>query len=609
MKFLRNKQFRQLGAYLSLLTLFVFLAEYFIIDYRIQRLEETELKIEFTQLAQLNNEKISLEVQHFLSGSNTLAASIAAHLNEQDHRLKVIANGGRMDERKQVIPKLSRLPKITFEAMKEDWEKYKHTIAQLLAEGTQKPASVPTPDTAQITTPVSLVSNYSNAASSIVKIEYEGLSLNLSNWYDKLIIDLEEEVLIEKSRLQVTKIAVLLINVILIAGIYFLFVQKVLNPLKQLEVNIAQHYQSQDIHNNEIGSVTRNINETIENLRDATEFVTAIGQGNLSLDYKEALDKNYTPGNNKLADSLIEMQQKLRQLNEEEQKRQWANEGLAKFVNILRSSDDNVRTLGDKIISALVGYTKSNQGGLYILNDEDRSNPYLELVSLFAFDIKKHDQQRIKPGEGILGQAFLEKDTTYLTYLPEEYVRITSGLGGATPKSILIVPLKVDKDVYGLVELASFNEYEPFEIDFVEKLGETIASTIASVRAAQKNRSLIEQFQVQTEQMRAQEEEMRQNMEELQATQEEVVRKERNYIQRIEELESALEAAKTTAVPAANGEADTLRARIASLEQELAKSSMEHSEWLKISELEQALRVNLDAAQLTHNTLKKRLNQ
>jgi flagellar motility protein MotE (MotC chaperone) len=139
---------------------------------------------------------------------------------------------------------------------------------------------------------------------------------------------------------------------------------------------------------------------------------------------------------------------------------------------------------------------------------------------MFAFNIKKFEKQRVKLGEGILGQTFLEKETTYLTNMPEEYVRITSGLGDAAPKSILIVPLKVDKDVYGIVELASFKEFEPHEISFVERLGETIASTLSSVKINQRNRRLLEQSQQQTEEMRSQEEEMRQNMEELTATQE-----------------------------------------------------------------------------------------
>ncbi|HKZ38945.1 MAG TPA: GAF domain-containing protein, partial [Chryseolinea sp.] len=304
-----------------------------------------------------------------------------------------------------------------------------------------------------------------------------------------------------------------------------------------LENNIINRKHTSEVDKNEIGKVTHEINEIIENLKDATEFVTAIGEGKLDMDYQQTLDLEYTPGKNKLADSLIEMQKKLKTLNEDERKRQWANEGITKFVEIMRSSNDNLQTLGDSVVSTLVQYTNSNQGALYILNDEDQNNKYLELISLFAFDIKKYEQRKIKLGEGILGQTFLEKELTYITNMPEEYIRITSGLGDANPKSLLLFPLKVDRDAYGIIELASFNEYASHEISFVETLGESIAATLSSVKAAQKNRQLIEQFQQQTEEMRAQEEEMRQNMEEMQATQEEVGRKEQAYLARIATLE------------------------------------------------------------------------
>ena len=129
--------------------------------------------------------------------------------------------------------------------------------------------------------------------------------------------------------------------------------------------------------------------------------------------------------------------------------------------------------------------------------------------------------------------------------MPEEYIRITSGLGDANPRALLLFPLKVDKEAYGIIELASFREYEQHEIEFVEKLGESIAATLASVRGTQKNRQLIEQFQEQTEQMRAQEEEMRQNMEELEATQEELKRREREYQDKIRDLEFELRKYRT----------------------------------------------------------------
>ena len=84
----------------------------------------------------------------------------------------------------------------------------------------------------------------------------------------------------------------------------------------------------------------------------------------------------------------------------------------------------------------------------------------------------------------------------------------------------------MNEEIYGVVELASFQEYKDYQIQFVEKLGESIASTIAGVRTNQKTRDLLEDSQMLAEQMKAQEEEMRQNMEELSATQEEMARKE-----------------------------------------------------------------------------------
>ena len=88
------------------------------------------------------------------------------------------------------------------------------------------------------------------------------------------------------------------------------------------------------------------------------------------------------------------------------------------------------------------------------------------------------------------------------------------------PRALLIVPLIYNDVIYGLVEIASFNEYPPHVIEFIERIGESIAATISSSKSQIQTALLLEQSQQQAEEMSSQEEEMRQNMEELRATQE-----------------------------------------------------------------------------------------
>lgn len=587
MNFLRNRSLKQLGIYALLLIVAVFMLEYLGIRRTIKSLEEAERKIDFARTIQISSQQIALQTQRFINGNKDLGSEIVAKLESQNQALEVLANGGRVEGTKFFIKPLSRLPQITFNNLRKNWITYESSVKEILSK-TQTPAEF-----------------------EQTKLIHEARWISMSDWFNKLIADLEEEVAEKQSAILNWFIFFVVVDLIITAMLLWGLNKLIIKPLQQLETHIIHHKHTVDIDKNEIGKITVGINDIIENLKDATDFVTSIGEGKLDMDYKQELDLQYEPGKNKLADSLIQMQEKLKTMNDEERKRQWANEGITKFVEIMRSSNDNLASLGDAVTSALVQYTRSNQGGLYILNDEDPQDRHLELISLFAFDIKKYEKQKVKLGEGILGQTFLEKETTYITDVPDEYIRITSGLGNSNPKSILLFPLKVDKDAYGIIELASFHAYQQHEIEFVEKLGESIAATLASVKAAQKNRQLIEQFQQQTEEMRAQEEEMRQNMEELQATQEEVGRKEQAYLQRIKELENQeknsdssleLEAVKEKSQKTER----ELRSKIEELSCQLADKPMRGDDWAVAEEVEKTLKVSLEAIKITQEELDRK---
>ena len=274
------------------------------------------------------------------------------------------------------------------------------------------------------------------------------------------------------------------------------------------------------VSNDEIGDMATSLSSMAEGFGEITVFAGNIGDGKYDNEFKPLSESDM------LGNALLEMRTNLKKVAEEDKKRNWSTSGLAKFGDILRSYNDNFEKLADEIISNLVKYIEANQGALFIIEADKVSDneEYMELAACYAWDKKKFLEKKIYKGEGLSGQAWIEGDVIYLTEVPNDYVSITSGLGESNPRSVLIVPLKLNDEIHGVIEMASFKEYDDFEVEFVERIAENIASTISSVKVNERTQKLLEESTLMTEQMRAQEEEMRQNMEELQATQEKIGR-------------------------------------------------------------------------------------
>lgn len=300
----------------------------------------------------------------------------------------------------------------------------------------------------------------------------------------------------------------------------------------------------------EIGEMSDALNMLVHGLRETSQFSIEIGNGNFNSEFTP-LSEDDILGNSliMMRENLIKAEQDAELRRKENNQRTWASQGLAKFGELLRQNNDNMEEFSYIIISNLVKYLDANQGGMFIVNDDNKDDIFIELAACYAYQRRKYLQKRIDIGVNMVGQCVQEKATIYLTDIPDDYIHIMSGLGEDNPRCLLVVPLITNDQVFGVVEIASFKILEPYQVEFVEKIAENIAATILSVKISNNTSRLLAESQEKSERLARQEEEVRQNVEEMQATQEEMVKKDKekyvkiktDYEKRISKLQERID--------------------------------------------------------------------
>lgn len=368
------------------------------------------------------------------------------------------------------------------------------------------------------------------ACKQVLYYEMDDLISKLKIGKEKLVGGIEKELIAANNDFEeannFANILVIVISVLVVLVVTILsriisrnianrlkYVSNTLDEVSKGGLPDVQKFDDKD----EIGGMTHSFTNLVDELNHLREFTVAVGTGNYETDIVVFNNQG------QISNALVEMKQNLKVASELKFIQTYVSEGLAKFATILRNQHEE--HYFDNIISNLVKYVGANQGALFIVNDDNPKDTFLEMASCYAWDKKKYINARIGRGEGLVGQAWLEGGMIYLTEIPENYITITSGLGDANPHCVLILPLVINENTYGVIEIASFKHIEDYQKDFLVKLSESIASTLSSVKTNERTKILLQQSQQQTEEMRAQEEEMRQNMEEMEATQEEMERK------------------------------------------------------------------------------------
>ncbi len=275
----------------------------------------------------------------------------------------------------------------------------------------------------------------------------------------------------------------------------------------------------------EYGAIAHHLNSYLNKQDEKISYLKTID---------EEEPKNFEPGKGDILGKEIKtMAERFKKIQSEEKKRQaedkisnWTSVGIAKFADILRSERENVKELSFLVIQNLVTYLNVEMGTIFLTTGKGEDEKMLETIAAYAYDRRKYINKSFAFGEGLPGTCALEKEKIYINEVPEAFSDIISGVGQAKPRYVLLVPLKIEEEIFGILELASFRGLEKHELSFVDLLAESIASTLQSVRTNEQTAALLRQSQEQAEELLKKEQQMKDNLEKLEMAREESMRKE-----------------------------------------------------------------------------------
>ena len=296
-----------------------------------------------------------------------------------------------------------------------------------------------------------------------------------------------------------------------------------------------------------------NVNQLAANLttqvRAITEVTTAVAAGDLTKKITVEAAGEVAD----LKDNVNEMIRNLKETTRKNTEQDWLKTNLAKFTQLLQGQKD-LKTVSKLVLSELAPLINVQHGTFYIADQPDDAvdgEPEMKLLATYAYVERKNLANRFKLGEGLVGQCALEKERILLSNVPPDYVRISSGLGEASPYNIVVLPVLFEGQVKAVIELASFSEIKDTHLSFLDQLTESIGIVLNTLEANMRTEQLLAQSQKQQEELfytnqrleeKAQslqksEEMLKQQQEELQQTNRELEEKARLLADQKEEVE------------------------------------------------------------------------
>ncbi|MFS8065777.1 MAG: CHASE3 domain-containing protein, partial [Byssovorax sp.] len=246
-----------------------------------------------------------------------------------------------------------------------------------------------------------------------------------------------------------------------------------------------------------------------------------ISTGNLELDI---------PGDEKLSTGILSsvrrMLDSLRQSKKASEQRDWSKTGVVRVNEVMRGEEDIVN-LAAKVVSEICTSLDAKVGALYVMDEQEEGGPALSLLGSYAYTKRKNISNRFRLGEGIVGQAAIEKQQILIKNIPEDYVRVVSGLGESLPRFICATPLVYEGRVMGVLEIGTLTKLSDVELDYLSQTTpltaiafESAKSRVALRDALRKSEGLSNSLQVQQEELKTSNEELEDQARALQQSEE-----------------------------------------------------------------------------------------
>ena len=259
--------------------------------------------------------------------------------------------------------------------------------------------------------------------------------------------------------------------------------------------------------------LTDNVNQLAANLttqvRAIAEVATAVTKGDLTREIGVAAQGEVAM----LKDNINEMIRNLKDTTDKNTEQDWLKTNLARFTRMLQGQRE-ILAVYKLILTELAPLVDASHGVFYGMQGAG-DDARLVLRASYAYKERKNLSKQFRLGEGLIGECALEKERILLTNVPNDYIQITSGLGSAPPLNIVVLPVMFEEETKAVIELASFQRFNPTHLTFLEQLTESIGIVLNSIEANSRTEALLQKSQNMAMELQNQQEELQQTNEEL----------------------------------------------------------------------------------------------